>query len=263
MDVKRMYAKAPIVHLKNNHPTFTQLPDLREYCRSLFQNSPLNSFYMLDFSIPEQASVITTAAEPNQYFFSHQLIPYGDQLKPGIRYMPASRSCTDRVEMGRRFNLDNSFEIVEKRGEGSIIFGFATAFEQSLEVVNYYFEHIALLKTFIAEFQDRAQGMIAEAKRNCILIPGHNRIIENSIFKDSKTTVHLNGLTLSFSSREMQIMAAIYRGMTAKETAHHMSLSHRTVEAYINNIKNKVGATRKVELARIATQLHASQAFIA
>lgn len=51
-----------------------------------------------------------------------------------------------------------------------------------------------------------------------------------------------------FSKRELEIVRILVRGKTAKEVALNLQLSKRTVEHYIENIKDKMGATNKSEL---------------
>jgi len=252
-----MYAKAPKVLLNEKHLTFTQLPDLLSICRPFLQQCGLNAFFILDFSVPGQAAVITTHPSVNQYFFANQLIARGDELKPGIRFMPSSSACQARAEMGRRFNVDNGLEIVKKKGEGSIIYGFASSCEKP-DMVNYYFNHLERLEQFIAEFQDRAKPMIVHAKQNPILIPGHNHLIKDNIEQPKKITVNTGNLLVNISHREIEVLVALYQGLTAKETAQRMNLSHRTVEAYLENIKNKLGINKKFELVKFITSQNLS-----
>jgi FixJ family two-component response regulator len=57
----------------------------------------------------------------------------------------------------------------------------------------------------------------------------------------------LNGLT----SRELEIMGMVVAGLTNKEIARHLGISHRTVEIHRAKVMEKTGATNLLELARI------------
>lgn len=50
------------------------------------------------------------------------------------------------------------------------------------------------------------------------------------------------------SRRELQIASLLKRGKTAREIAIHLSLSRRTVEHYMHNMKIKLGVSKKSEL---------------
>lgn len=53
------------------------------------------------------------------------------------------------------------------------------------------------------------------------------------------------------TTREAEVSWHIARGCTIREAAERMSLSHRTIEFYLRNIRRKVGARNKNELLRI------------
>lgn len=55
---------------------------------------------------------------------------------------------------------------------------------------------------------------------------------------------------ISLSKREAEYLFHLIHGKTAKEIAQNLGVSPRTVESSINNIKLKIGATSKSELAQ-------------
>jgi DNA-binding CsgD family transcriptional regulator len=50
------------------------------------------------------------------------------------------------------------------------------------------------------------------------------------------------------TKRELECIQLIMRGRTAKEMADVLGLSPRTVEFYINNIKSKIGCSKKSKI---------------
>jgi len=54
------------------------------------------------------------------------------------------------------------------------------------------------------------------------------------------------------STREREVMALVASGLSSKEIAQQLGLSHRTVESHRTNIMNKMGATSLAELITIA-----------
>lgn len=53
---------------------------------------------------------------------------------------------------------------------------------------------------------------------------------------------------LGISAREYEILAAYAKGCSAKQIAQQLSISHRTVETHISNIKQKLKLANKSEL---------------
>jgi DNA-binding CsgD family transcriptional regulator len=53
---------------------------------------------------------------------------------------------------------------------------------------------------------------------------------------------------LHLSKRESECLHYLVQGKTAKQTAQILSISHRTVETYIENLKLKLKCKNKAEL---------------
>ena len=58
----------------------------------------------------------------------------------------------------------------------------------------------------------------------------------------------------SLSDRELEVFEMIGRGMTTKQIARQLDISHKTVETYRENIKSKLNLKNSSELSRHATQ---------
>lgn len=59
--------------------------------------------------------------------------------------------------------------------------------------------------------------------------------------------------TRALSTRELECLFCTLRGLNANETGKRMGLSKRTIESYLENIKNKFGSRTKQELVIMAT----------
>jgi DNA-binding CsgD family transcriptional regulator len=248
------YAKAPKVELPNNHLTFQILPDLKEICRPFFHRTGINHFHYIHYNLnDEKIAVITTAPEGNQYVFKNQYIATGRELDTGLHYLPSFKAGAERAEMGKRFNVDNVLEFVENHGNGIVeMFGFGTHCEAP-EMVNYYFNNLEKLHRFNREFCAQADGLIKQVFANPIDVPGHNKIIvdnEKSPRPNGKSFI-LGQREVRLSVRECQVLKGLLDGLSAKEIALKVNLSNRTVEFYLNNVKNKMGVSKNVELMHL------------
>lgn len=58
--------------------------------------------------------------------------------------------------------------------------------------------------------------------------------------------------SFNLSTRELECLYCLLRGMHAKQIADRLTLSKRTIEFYIDNIKNKLGCQNKHELISLA-----------
>lgn len=59
---------------------------------------------------------------------------------------------------------------------------------------------------------------------------------------------------LSLTNRELDIIECLLNGQTAKQTARKLSISSRTVERHLENIKDKLRCRTKLEIVNIITK---------
>ncbi len=65
------------------------------------------------------------------------------------------------------------------------------------------------------------------------------------------TNIDVNEETATLTLREMQTLAYLYYGFTAKETAKKLAISHRTIEVYVKNIKQKLQCRNRSQLLAV------------
>ena len=58
----------------------------------------------------------------------------------------------------------------------------------------------------------------------------------------------------SFSKREIECLYYLMKGKTARETSIHLNLSPRTVEYYLDTLKEKLACRKKSEIIEIVLQ---------
>jgi len=62
----------------------------------------------------------------------------------------------------------------------------------------------------------------------------------------------VNGHTDILSQREREVLALVARGMTNAEIASELIVSHATASRHVHNILNKLGMSRRAEIAAYA-----------
>jgi DNA-binding CsgD family transcriptional regulator len=87
------------------------------------------------------------------------------------------------------------------------------------------------------------------------LPPSLNELLRLNYDSNANHSHYIFGLSeniFNLSHRELECLFLILRGKSAKQTGEIMSLSKRTIESYIENIKNKFGCESKSDLITIA-----------
>ncbi len=146
------------------------------------------------------------------------------------------------------FDNDNCFNIVKKSDRLCEYFIFYTS-KNFKDPINFYLNNIIILEKFIDNFKNNAKELIQIADGNKIVHSKRNPIDLNHMMLNSIESSFINENQTKFTKRELQICRDIVKGKTAGESALSLGLSVRTVEKYIEYIKEKVDCSRKVDLA--------------
>lgn len=118
--------------------------------------------------------------------------------------------------------------------------------------------HLDLLKHFILYFKDHFETTIKQLmpyKDQSIdllkLLPDkqiHWTAEQQQAFLAQTSIKHLVFDTVQFSSQQTRIIKHLLNFQTSVEIGSQLGLSPRTVEAYIEEIKNKLGCSNRAEL---------------
>ncbi|KTD11912.1 Bacterial regulatory protein, luxR family [Legionella gratiana] len=153
------------------------------------------------------------------------------------------------------FNIDNGISFVIKRNDVTYLYIFAAG-KEKYDINNFYVGNIDLLQRFIHFFNDQARILIQEASQHRIYLPSQQIInpnrVNNILLAEKireqfleQTQVNryflLNESDSLYLTKKQADCARLFaRGYTSKHIAKEMSLSPRTVEGYILDIKSKL-----------------------
>jgi DNA-binding CsgD family transcriptional regulator len=112
---------------------------------------------------------------------------------------------------------------------------------------NICVNNIEEIQNFFLFFKDKAAQLVKTAANNSHYTLDPARISNIKGLDINKNSDRGRSL-IQFSKREIECIAFMMIGLTIPEIGVAMSLSPRTVEYYINNLKSKLGCFRKSEL---------------
>lgn len=173
---------------------------------------------------------------------------------------PDSYQKTFLKESENLFNLNSWIILSTKTDELVELFGFVGEKRSHLEKI--YLNHIPLLKSFSTYFKKEMHSTISQMAKESISLldlngknhpyssPIHPTVDPStykSFLEDCGMQPQLRKAAL-LSSRERQCLKSLLLGKSAKETATDLNLSHRTIEFYFENIKNKLMCRNKHEI---------------
>jgi DNA-binding CsgD family transcriptional regulator len=154
-------------------------------------------------------------------------------------------------------NFWHDFAITYRNNDYCEMFWFAF-YKDSGDKSNFYIQNLDSLVKFSNHFKASLDDIILSFDKNKLAVYP-KKFDLSPIFSEEKENfnAYLNknliiknsmGRTVSLAPRELQCLENLVKNKTAKESAKILNLSHRTVEAYINNLKQKLGVTYKKEL---------------
>lgn len=206
-----------------------------------------------------------------KFFLDDPYLRHPDVYESGFCLLDShgSDDHKERVfkEAGSLFQLDQNLLLIEKSTDAVEFFGFSGN-QKTARLDKLYLNHPWVFKSFANHFKremrpvlsemERDAGSLLDLKGNDFLSPAPvHPGLEPTTLREYLKVVG-NGKALGkieqLSSREKQCIQMLLAGKSAKETALHLGLSHRTIEAYFENIKNKLSCSNKTEILHFAKQ---------
>lgn len=141
------------------------------------------------------------------------------------------------------------------------------------KIINFYANNVEILEKFKYFFKDKAAKIIAKANKNKIILPkemsaNFHRESIDSDKGDIQKQEFLKQLEVknyilsgkyektSISQRELDVIKHLAVGATFKEVGKLLTISPRTVEAHLNNLKFKLKLSKKSDIIKIITDFN-------
>lgn len=130
----------------------------------------------------------------------------------------------------------------------------------------YYYQSLNMLKKFCLYFLHKCRNIIDEAENHKIsyaIPPSGKSVFEKMFWKDESTVINPIWFDsrkfcigtqygdVFLSNQELNCLRMIAHGFTYNEIAEQLSLQYKTVESYVQNLKSKLTAESRSELAQI------------
>jgi DNA-binding CsgD family transcriptional regulator len=157
------------------------------------------------------------------------------------------------------FDINNGVTIIKHNSSYYDMYNFATSANNS-GVINFYLNNFDLLENFILYYKEKAGKLIDISSKNKLILPVRpDNIAKNIDAEISNYYLHTNIFSkiqqlnicksnFKISHREQQTLFYLLRGKTAKEIGCILNISPKTVEYYIENLKNKFNCHSRSEL---------------
>lgn len=153
-----------------------------------------------------------------------------------------------------RYNMHQLFMSCHK--QDNIFRGYAFATTKDLpSLANTYINNQGLLKKFIGHFHEQNASIINRIEGNKFdvkALVGDSFYEDSAVVKPKKSPIEIFSAMIdgyeTLTSRESECLHYLVQGMTARQIGHQLGISFRTVQHYLDNIKDKWQCSSRSEL---------------
>lgn len=226
--------------------TYTNL--ITDITKDLFANTEINYFIYIRASEDGASNVLMSASGLTREWFEKGypiIIGYNDEYKTlqTFSYLWTEKLPSDLMSAAReKYNICNAISIVRRYHDYCELFGFADS-NSTMDTRARYISCFSDLENYSNYFIRAGKDLINYAMKNPL--PEKHALKENkNIFlKNNFNTYKTSGLygETHFTTGEFFSLQLILKGKSYKEIARILSVSPKTIEKYLSNIKNKVG----------------------
>ena len=227
-----------------------------DICRPFFNKSGLNAFsYSRVFKDASRCELWSDAAAfqhtfhkarhivgayTPQYFQKNERYSFLEKKIETYPHDLRDRYIDQLADQCKYFNHGNCFSIINHQDQFCEYFLFYSSTKDKA-AINFYLNHLDELEAFCKYFLQAAKHLISEADKYRIPTP-----IPYAKAERSEQETFAERMT----SREKDVARLLITGATIKDVGIALSISPRTVESHVENMKSKFGCSRKSILVK-------------
>lgn len=236
---------------------------LQDICKPLFNCTEITYFEYISFASNGDISFINTNGgwlkrsleESIDVDPEHRNFCAAGKFIDYAQWNNLSLDKTKLLSQMREFNIWNGFSVNEVEEDRYNIYSFATK-NANNQYTGFYPNHLNLIHTFIKYFKFSFQEYINQLHNEFIIsappLPEHEHVSVFASQYDSlsaffkKESYKTQGIKVT--DKELVCLDLLSQSLSIKEIAKFLGISPRTVETYLNAIKNKSGLHYKTDL---------------
>lgn len=156
------------------------------------------------------------------------------------------------------YNISFNIQIVQETENGVEAFGLGASSQNDSNVYENLLNELPVISRFLKDFRKKNAPIFEISKNNKFPLRDY---LGADYFKptlakklDRRHLLAELGYDFTLTSREEDLMKFLANGYPASYIAEELNLSKRTVEGYINNLKDKLDCYSKVDLIQKAKE---------
>lgn len=241
---------------------------LNKMSETLFQTFKLNYFFYLYVSPQRRCTFIGSDPDLIQNYIDAKMHYYNpffvktEHVKTGLYLYNSVQNGEFQTSMQlleKKYKAKHCALLTRNDQRGCVIYGFATP-PQIIGIETLLCNQAALMRNFTHYFESEMKPILHKMAEQPVDMHSQLDVFVKQTevdlpkihFDKDEFEVFLKAyspeLAFSFTKRERDVIKVFLKGKTAREIAEDLSLSHRTVQHYLENIKNKLCCETKSEM---------------
>lgn len=254
--------------ISDSHPMLTQSAALMEYCGHFLKKHDLNYFQVVRVNQDGSTVVLTNRADFTRFAIQHAIkanvpLVYSSVNKESLNansyyFLWEHNLPTAPVAMVRNeFNMANGLTFVERYPRHYYMIAFAAPIENT-RVLDFYLNNIDLIQKFIHGFKAQQQDLLQKVESQPLILPPplldenlEEMLLPSKPNSCKRISVTFGGQKSYLTPQEYECIKQLPLGLTAKQIARNLIISHRSVEKYFERVKNRMGCSNKRDLIEL------------
>lgn len=177
-------------------------------------------------------------------YMNTMTVPKAYLMKPLNYYVWLTEDCPEMLlDAALNFNTSNGITVAEKHPDYIEYFCFATTTKNTSIINQFYLNNLDILHKYGLQFKEQAKNILKKAEKNTL------QLINTEVCHVDCRDKNLQDVFVTLPNRQADCARLLLKGKKYKEMAIELNLSTRTVESYINILKDKLQCQNRTELA--------------
>lgn len=245
------------------HISLQSNTDVLEICRPWFEKYNLNHLnYIRVYQDNSVFYLCNNHGWLERYYQENYPSIGAFEQKPELRKLKsvlwAGLDKDDKILYDTRemFNVCHGITLIEKQKNYWEFYNIGTS-NTDPSILNFFINHYDVLKQFAAEFKAKSHRLMKISQAQRIQLQNSNKLDLSSLFTSNNITnaTQQHDLRKLLTKTEIICMKLCAQGKSSREIAELLSVSNRTVEKHIENVKDKFECRKLFQLGYILAKL--------
>lgn len=251
-----------------NHPSLTLASDMQAIASPLLQKYNLSYFQYLTVFLDGSFSIATNHARWLEFVFPYMAANAKPAVYSHIKQEQLNKNTyyflwepnlpREPVQLARQFDIANGLTLVERFDDHYNMIGFGTPVSNQ-QAIDTYLNHLPEFLQFVQNFKHDQKSLIKTINDAKFTVPKplQDQNLDKMLYKAKHKAIPIvfQGITQHVTQQEYACIKGLANGSTCKEIAKSLDISPRTVESYMNRVKNRFGLRNKRELLQLILSL--------